>query len=350
MTQLDGLRGLAMLVICWDHWWPYRESRWIPYEVSLYLFLVMTGFLITGSLLRLREKQEDRGVPWRAKALREYHVRRGLRILAPYYGALAIAFALGSKDVWESPLTYLLHLSNIHMATLPDWPKDTSHFWSLAMQQQFYLVWPFVVWFLPRRVVPWMILVLCIAGPVFRHQSAAFEPWFARPEVLTTHCIDYFGWGALLAWAQVRGMSLENPGLRWVAWSGFAGYVALYACDRLGWPTHGLWVLQTSFLSVALCGFVATACVGFRGPCGTWLEWPTLRAIGAVSYGIYLFHNIAPLVVEKFCGFLWDDPFRNLLGEFFKGLGIVLTTAGLTLASWFWIERPLQKVREKIRS
>lgn len=350
MTQLDGLRGLAMLAICWDHWWPYRDSRWVPYEVCLYFFLVMTGYLITGSLLRQREKQDALGGPWRAKALREYHVLRGLRILAPYYAALGIAFVLGSKDVWVAPLAYVLHLSNIHMATLPDWPKETSHFWSLAMQQQFYLIWPFVVWFLPRRVVPWVIVALCLAGPVFRYQHEVFGLWLARPEVLTTQCLDYFGWGALLAWAHFRGLSLESPGLRLVSWTGFAGYLVLYACDSAAWPTHGLWVFQISCLSVALCGFVAAACVGVRGPCGNFLEWSALRAVGTVSYGIYLFHNIAPLVVEKSCGFLWDDPFRNLLGELLKGVGIVLTTTALTLASWFWIEKPLQGIREKIRS
>jgi peptidoglycan/LPS O-acetylase OafA/YrhL len=349
MTQLDGLRALAMLAICWDHWWPYRDSRWFPYEVCLYFFLVMTGFLITGSLLRQRDRLDARGAPWRASALREYHLRRGLRILAPYYAALAIAFLLFSEDVWSAPVAYLLHLSNIHMATLPEWPQGTNHFWSLAMQQQFYLVWPFAVWFLPRRGVPWSILALCVAGPVFRYYHSAFQPWFLRPEVLTTHCLDYFGWGALLAWMHHRGMSLENPGLRGAAWLAFAGYLALYACYRLDWPTHGLWIFQTSCVSIALCGFVAAACVGFGGAFGKLLERPVLGAIGAVSYGIYLFHNIAPLVVGKVLWFLWDDPFRNWYGECLKGVAIVVITAALTLASWFWIEQPLQRVREKIR-
>lgn len=349
MTQLDGLRAVAMLAICWDHWWPYPGTRWFPYEVCLFFFLVMTGFLITGSLLRQRDRQDACGVPWRAKALRDYHVRRGLRILAPYYAALAIAFVVMAPDVWEAPWAYVLHLSNIHMATLPDWPQGTNHFWSLAMQQQFYLVWPFAVWFLPRRAVPWMIVVLCVAGPAFRFFYAEFLPWFPRPQVLTTHCIDYFGWGALLAWAQHRGMSLASSGLKWIAGLAFAAYLALYAAYRFDWPTHGMWIFQTSCISIALCGFVASACVGFRGFIGKWLELPVLGAIGTVSYGIYLFHNLAPLVVGKIFWFLWDDPFQNFLGECLKGVGIVVVTAALTLASWFWIEQPLQKVREKIR-
>lgn len=349
MSQLDGLRAVAILAICWDHWVPYGV-RLFPYEVFLYFFLVMTGFLITGSLIRQRERHEPTGQPWRAKALRAYHVSRGLRILAPYYAALAIAFLVLSRDVWSAPFAYLLHLSNIHMATLPEWPPGTNHFWSLAMQQQFYLVWPCAIWFLPKRLVPWSMIALCLAGPAFRHFSSAFSPWFARPEILTTHCIDYFGWGALLAWARHRGMALDDPRLRWLAIAAAAGYLLLYACDRFDWPAHGWWIFQNTLISIALCGFLAAACRGFSGPIGTLLHHRWLQAIGSASYGIYLFHNVAPLVSGKAFWFLWGDPFRNPFGDCLRGLTIVALTAALTLASWYGIEQPLEKIRARIRS
>jgi hypothetical protein len=97
---------------------------------------------------------------------------------------------------------------------------------------------------------------------------------------LVTRCLDYFSRGVLLAWVHFRGLSLESPGLRWVSWVG--------PC---------VLVIQTSSLSVALCGFP------------------------------------------------WDDPFRNLSGEFLKGVGIVATITALTFASWFWTEKPLQGIR-----
>jgi len=62
--QLDGLRALAMLGICWDHWVPEAWNFGLPYKVGLYFFLVLTGYLITGSLLRTRDRQEASGAGW----------------------------------------------------------------------------------------------------------------------------------------------------------------------------------------------------------------------------------------------------------------------------------------------
>ena len=84
----------------------------------LFFFLVMTGYLITGSLLRERDRSEARGGAWKMEALRTYQIRRGLRILAPYYAALALALLVMAPDVWPGLGWYVFHLSNIHMAFL----------------------------------------------------------------------------------------------------------------------------------------------------------------------------------------------------------------------------------------
>lgn len=348
MNQLDGLRAVAMLAICWDHWWAFARVRWFPFEVFLFFFLVMTGYLITGSLLRERDRREAGGMPWRMGALRDYQVRRGLRILAPYYASLALAFVLLAPDVWTAPFSYLLHVSNIHMATLPDWPSGTNHYWSLAMQQQFYLVWPFVIWFLPRRAIPVAILATCIAGPAFRAFDDVFRTWFVRPDVLTTHCLDYFGCGALLGWARHRGMAWNSPMLKAAAWAGLAGYLALYAADRFSLPHFGLWPLQSTCISLALCGFLSAVSNGLSGWPGRFLELPWLQKVGMLSYGLYLYHNLAPLLAGKLFWFLWSDPFDNLSGSILKLIATAGLAAALTIASWRWIEQPLQQVRARM--
>ena len=65
-VQLDGLRAVAMMAICWDHWCPASWPRVFPFEVFLFFFLVLTGYLITGSLLRERDRSEARGGAWKA--------------------------------------------------------------------------------------------------------------------------------------------------------------------------------------------------------------------------------------------------------------------------------------------
>ncbi|MEO5915877.1 MAG: acyltransferase [Luteolibacter sp.] len=357
-TQLDGLRAVAMIAISWDHWCPPTWPRIFPFEVFLFFFLVLTGYLITGSLLRERDRKEARGGPWKWEGLKSYQIRRGLRILAPYYAALALALLIQAPDAWMGRAAdswqgfpwYFFHLSNFHIAKLGDWPGGTNHFWSLAIQQQFYLIWPFVIWFLPRKCLLPAILIFSAIGPISRHYHDLFLPWFAWPQTLTWFTFDYFGIGGLLALAVHRGVSLESPVLRGLAVAGLAGYVVIFGSHALGWPTYGLRALQQTFLAIALCGFIAAGFVGFRGPLGRFLENGRLQRIGQVSYGIYLFHNIAPLVAGKIFWFLWFGCFDNIYGEIIRIPVYAAVTWALTMASWRWIETPLQEVRAKIGS
>ncbi len=347
-VQLDGLRAVAMMAICWDHWCPAGWPRVFPFEVFLFFFLVLTGYLITGSLLRERDRGEARGGAWKVPALKNYQIRRGLRILAPYYAALALAWLVWAPDIHTAAVWYVFHLSNIHMAFLGAWPAGTNHFWSLAVQQQFYLVWPLVIWFLPRKLLVPAVLVFTAAGPLSRMFHDSFLPWCAWPQLLTWSSFDYFGIGGLFALAVHRGMSLESPGLRWLAAAAGAGYLGISGAHALGWPTHGLRAFQQTFLAIALCGCIAAASVGFAGAAGRVLEHPAIQRIGRVSYGIYLFHNLAPLVTGKICWFLWNGSFETGIGALFRIAIYAAVTWGLTLASWRWIEQPLQGVRAKL--
>lgn len=348
-VQLDGVRAIAMIAICWDHWCPAGWLRLFPFEVFLFLFLVLTGYLITGSLLRERDRSEARGGNWKATALMSYQIRRGLRILAPYYAALALAWIVRAPDVLGPGLPwYAFHLSNFHMALLGYWPAGTNHFWSLAVQQQFYLIWPFVIWFLPRKLLVPVILVFTVIGPVSRMFHDFFLPWFAWPQLLTWACFDYFGIGALFALAVHRGMSLESPGLRWLAALSLTGYLGIYGAHALGWPTGGLRPAQQTLLATAWCGFIAASSVGFAGIPQKILEHPAIQRIGQLSYGIYLFHNLAPLVTGKLFWFLWNGSFEKGPGALVLIALYAAVTWGLTVASWRWIERPLQGVRTKL--
>lgn len=347
-VQLDGLRAIAMLAICWDHWCPPGWPRVFPFEIFLFFFLVLTGYLITGSLLRERDRSDTRGGAWKLEALKNYQIRRGLRILAPYYAALALAWLVWAPDIHAAPGWYVFHVSNIHIAMLGYWPQGTNHFWSLSIQQQFYLIWPFVIWFLPRKWLVPAIVLFAATGPVTRYFYVWFEQWFAWPEVMTWAAFDYFGIGALLALAVHRGMSLESTGLRWLAAFGLAGYLAIFWAHETGLPTFGTRPLQQTLLSIALCGFIAAGSVGFSGIAGRMLEHHFLQRIGQVSYGIYLFHNLAPLVTGKLFWFLWNGSFDGSAGAVLKVALYAAVTWGLTMASWHWIEQPLQGVRSKL--
>lgn len=338
-----------MMAICWDHWCPPFWPRVFPFEIFLFLFLVLTGYLITGSLLRERDRSEEKGGAWKLAALKNYQIKRGLRILAPYYLAVAIAWVVRAPDMIGAGLPwYLLHLSNIHMALLGYWPPGTNHFWSLATQQQFYLIWPFVIWFLPRKLLIPVMLLFTAMAPLSRVYHDVMLPWFAWPELLPWTCFDYFGIGGLLALAVHRGMSLESPGLRGIAALGLVGYGFIFGAHALGWQTFGLRPYQQTLLSIGLCGLIAIGSVGFRGLFGRLLEHPLLQRVGQLSYGVYLFHNLAPLVTGKLLPFLWSGWFETGFGIVCR-IGIfALVTWLMTLVSWHKIELPLQGVRAKL--
>jgi len=319
-----------------------------PFEVFLFFFFVLTGYLITGSLLRERVRSEAGGGPWKAQALKIYQIRRGLRILAPYYAALLLAVIVGAPDVLPALGWYLFHLSNIHIATLGYWPVGTNHFWSLAIQQQFYLVWPLVIWLLPRKCLAWAIVAFSVIGPVARMFHDDLLPWFVWPQVLTWASFDYFGIGGLLALAVHRGMALDSRGLRWLSLAALAGYIGIFGAHALDWPTYGLRPFQQTLLAVAICGCIAMGSVGFTGWLKIVLEHPAIQRIGKLSYGVYLFHNLAPLIAGKLFWFLWADPFRNWGGVILNFIAFAALTWGLALASWRWIELPLQEVRAKV--
>lgn len=350
-VQLDGMRGLAMVAICWDHWTPTGWPRLFPFEVFLFFFLVLTGYLITGTLLRERERSEATGGPWRARAYLRYQMRRSLRILAPYYAALLLCLLVGASDVRDGFWWYASQLSNWHIAALGFWPAGSNHFWSLAIQQQFYLLWPLVIWWTPHRWLPLAITWMIATGPLSRFHHDAIQHWVAWPQLLTWASLDYFGIGALLAWLVWRNyLTLSSRWLRGVSVVGLMIYLSLFNAKQLGFSPDGWKFLQQTSLAVALCGLIAMASSGSKSPWGKLLECPPLQRLGQYSYGLYLFHNPAPLLAGKLFWFLWLPIIPYPLGICLQLFAFAGTAWLLTLASWHWIEQPLAAIRARQQS
>jgi peptidoglycan/LPS O-acetylase OafA/YrhL len=344
--QLDGLRALAMLGICWDHWVPEAWSLGLPYEVGLYFFLVLTGYFITGSLLRIRDKQEALGGGWRWRAWKEFQWRRGLRIMAPYYAALALAFVFLAPTLWHNLHWYALYLTNFHIALLGEWPDGTSHFWSIAIQQQFYLFWPAVVWLAPRRFLALAMILFVAIAPLSRYYEHLFMPPFIWPHKLSWGWFDLFGIGGLMALAVHRGIPISAGLWKILMVAGCGAFAVLKYGPLYGLPPNRFGPFFITIVSLGLCGVIATASVGWNNLAGRFLETRFLQKVGLLSYGIYLYHNLAPIVLGKILPFLWWGPYAESVPQI--SVRIALTAAltwGMTLASWKYIETPLNGMR-----
>ncbi len=301
LPVLDGLRGLAVLLVLWCHVPPslagypewLRFTYWFvePGGLGVETFFVLSGFLITRILLAEREL----GAP-----VRWFLLRRLLRI-APIYLLLLAVMAT------RRPLPEIgwcaVYLFNIASITTP-MPGPLEHTWSLCVEEHFYLVWPLVVAFLPRGwslrvlafgIVPLALLSMVVACTRFEAVTAQlvierFTP--CRCLGLAVGALFAFGERSLLATraratclaaALLLLAGLGHPHFWFLLgpyWTGSGEWVSLYWAPM--W-----WRVQT----VALCAGLLLWCLR-PGPGVLAFVFSTapLRAIGRISYGLYLYH------------------------------------------------------------
>ena len=350
IRQLDGLRGLAVLGVMWFHWAPPEWRGPVPFEAGLFFFFIVSGYFVTGMMLReVAGEKAGRADGGRWETYRKFLARRFLRILVPYFAALALAAALGAGDVRQAAGWYLLPVCNVHMALTGAEPAEITHFWTLAIQQQFYLLWPLLVLFTPRRALAPVISVLVLAAPAWRLLGGTLLPTVPDPGLLGPSMLDYLGCGSLLAMIRLRRPEGKLPGLAPLAWISFAAYAVCYIAWHSGrtFPAPW-WALQQTFFAVACCGLVDAAGRGIRGPVGRILEHPLLLRIGALSYSLYLLHNLAPLLAGHIVAFLWAPMLDSPLGAGLRIFVFAVFCWGLAVVSWRWIEQPVERLRRRI--
>lgn len=294
IAPLDGLRGLAVLAVILYHGTvfepPSAGAGAVFRAVARFgwagvdLFFVLSGFLITRILA------ETRGA---SNYFRVFYARRFLRIFPLYYVSLLLLVLLFRVGAGESAW-YWLYASNVKV-TLDGWPAaPLSHFWSLAVEEQYYLVWPLVVSLLPRRALVALCAVLVLLVPAARVAGYLGGVPDVGLYVLTPFRLDGLAAGSLLALV-VPGLAAPRRyvphALAALALAAFStGLVVARAGDAF-WGTPPM--LTLGFTSVAV-GFAAVVFLAVALPRGSLLprllEWKPLRAAGKVSYAMYVFH------------------------------------------------------------
>ena len=168
MPQLDGLRAFAVGAVLIRHFFYPERIGGVDFALlAVWLFFVLSGFLITGILLRSRDQVEYHGHQ-RYLELRQFYIRRFLRIFPLYYLVLSIAALLDLSDVRDTIFWHLAYASNYLFAIQGQYGSVTGHLWSLAVEEQFYLLWPALILFAPRRFLLKVIITAIAVGPTFR--------------------------------------------------------------------------------------------------------------------------------------------------------------------------------------
>jgi peptidoglycan/LPS O-acetylase OafA/YrhL len=351
MPQLDSVRAVAVLgVMLWHFWGP-------PFGIlgglGVQLFFVLSGFLITSILLKARSTVLA-GRHSRSFVLRQFYIRRVLRIFPLYYLTLAVCWAAGA---WVSaPAEFRWHaayLGDFYFAAIGGFPSELAHFWTLAVEEQFYLVWPFVVLITPTRALPSVLALTATVGPLYRGIGAlmglngselwvwTYTPPFANVDSLAIGGLLAYGWaigapGRQLVRRQVGAASLL--GLLWVMLASIASVVHLdlrvssEAVGNTAWALIFAWV-------------IAGAARGFGGFAGRILESRSLRYIGQISYALYIFHPLMEHALRStstWAGFSYPDGHVASMALRFAA------TIALASLSWQLFEQPLNDLKKRI--
>jgi peptidoglycan/LPS O-acetylase OafA/YrhL len=328
---------------------PWLQERFDVGLASVRLFFVLSGFLITGILLRARADAEAAGGT-RPQILRAFYARRFLRIFPAYYAVLLLAVAVGLPLVRETLGWHLAYLSNFY-AYQAGWPRSyLGHLWSLSVEEQFYLAWPALVLFTPARRLPVVVLTVICLAPPSRVLFAVLcpDPW--RAGVITTSCLDTLGAGALLALAWEAGPAAGalRRRLRRVSLAlGLALLAALLASQLLGGDRTFRFAGKDLAYAMIFLWVVDRAAEGFGGVARHLLEARPIVYLGGISYGIYLYHEFVPALMRVAGESLGVSlPFPHAMGVV-RLLAVIAVTVPVAALSWHLFEKPLNGLKSR---
>lgn len=375
IPALDGVRGIAVLLVLMNNLYPGEPHTFVDgvlYLVSntgwtgVDLFFVLSGFLITGILLDTKGAEGGAGAPGYFRA---FYARRVLRIFPLYYAYLFLLFVvlpavapLPPDDVRiarEAQGWYWSYLGNVRLAFgAPISRLEPGLFWSLAVEEQFYLAWPLVVWVAGRR----RLVALCVA--MLAASLALRVGWRLADGgrqamnaiyVLTPTRWDGLAVGALLAVAARTPSAWPRVARR--AWPVAGAALALLAAAfvvRRGLLAHDVVVQTVGYSVVAVAaGAVLAGAVAARP--GTRVArlfgHPVLRFFGRYSYGIYVYQGLVRYWLWHHVPFVRSlPPVAGLQAPaaLLVLVGASALTTAAAVASYHAFERPFLRLKARV--
>ena len=350
--QLDSLRTFAVAGVMLAHFAPGSVGAWANTGAAgVRLFFVLSGFLITGILLRARDRL-GQTTSTAGNELRAFFLRRSLRIFPLYYAVIAIACLFAISDVRSHAGWLLTYTYNFRVWLTGVWNPLTAHFWTLAAEEQFYLLWPWLILFVPARWLPWVIGSFVPSALLFRCASDAgwLGPRLGQYVLLPSNW-DLLAAGGMLAWWGHAEM-LDRPVIRrWLAVAGWVGLAGLLWHNHI-WrlaphPPWPLWWENTT--DALLFGVIVLACArGVGGSAGRVLSLPVLTYLGRISYGIYVYHNfmhdLGPRLSHRLFGI------RYFSTEWGHVAWLSACTLACAIASYHLFEQPILRWRDRLPS
>lgn len=366
IVQLDGVRFIAVALVLFDHWMVTHIELPVGAlgALGVTIFFVLSGFLITRILLSSKDKLSNQPNGGLSKYLKTFYIRRTIRIFPVYYLTLFILALVNEPPVRQKFAWLALYGTNIYISIYHTWLGTVDHLWSLAVEEQVYLLLPLLLFFVPRRYVTLMALCMIVGSVALRyilyHANAA---WFIG-YVSTPTCLDAFGLGALMAYGWLyereRFTRLFRPTI-WV-WLSLAGFIVVGLLNH--WIAtdsprgyHNVMSDVWERLAASLFGFflIGRAVLGFGGLMQWILENPVSQYLGRISYGLYLYHNFVFNVYHTPPTYITVRAWRRITdilpflhsSYFFEFSYYLTLTILVATVSWFLIEKPINALKDR---
>jgi peptidoglycan/LPS O-acetylase OafA/YrhL len=325
IDRLDGIRAVAIAMVVSAH-----LDLWANGWMGVPLFFVLSGLLITRILRRGRTM---------ASFWRPFYIKRATRILPPLVVAWIIAGLFFSIPWRQLGLYYVFFAANVGEVLHRGESKGLGVMWSLAVEEQYYLLWPFAIRFLSRRHLIQVLIGLLIFEPILR---AVFTPVFKTVwpiYFLTPFQLDGLAAGSLLA------ILLEDAQIteRLRVWSGRVALLILVlfaALDRI--PNFNVNANSVAFnslgysiVSLSAASFILYVLLQPQTIISKTLSTPFLVFLGTISYGIYLFHVLGIDLIVQIGGRLGIFHLQRLAGA------SLLLVVGFSWLSFKFYEEPI---------
>lgn len=296
--QLDGIRTIAIGLVLVHHWLPSNHFiNKIPNgSIGVTLFFVLSGYLINDILLKNRVSS------WGGfcKVYQTFIIRRTLRIFPIYFITLAVVTILPKlsltieTDFYTHPIYYLTYTYNHLLDKTNNWQDALSPYWTLAVEEQFYIIWAVIILLVSNnqqtKIFLWATVVL---GIIFRFYFVSLQKSHG---LITITCIDSFAWGGVFALYKLENKqdTLQKI-LKYLSVPSFLLflYIVIYANSDES-------LIKVLFLRTTVaCLSTYLILIVTQNPNNLVKKFLILKPmilLGKISYGIYVYHMIVPLL------------------------------------------------------
>lgn len=326
--QLDGLRGMAVLMV-----FVYHAFNVPLFWFGVDLFFVLSGYLITGILVRMKEELSSPGA-----ILKTFYTRRACRILPAFLLFLLVGSLVYHKAWLHNLSDYAFFNANFTIAFNKGVIPAFNPLWSLAVEEQFYLVWPLLVLLVSLKTLKRVSLSILVIVPILR---ALCTPHLPREAIycLTPFRMDTLACGAAIAIFEYEDHTCIETRRRLAAICIVAAGTLLCALStlpafRLNANTVFFNTLGYSLIVVIFGGTIFFALGTRRGPLYSLMTLRPLRYMGLISYTFYLYHRGILLLIQR--------DIHSTVADAALAFAITGTIAAV---SWPYYESPFLRLR-----